>query len=52
MKKIKHWIHPFHDTAMFKKTFPPSLYCYIENMYYTKKKQKQRLAVSAFSTIY
>jgi|UPI00040E7BB7 hypothetical protein len=51
MKKIKHWIHSFHDTVMFKKTFP-HLRIAISKTYIIKKKQKQRLAVSAFSTIY
>ncbi len=49
MKKIKHWIHSFHDTVMFKKNISPSSYRYIENIYYIKKAET---ALSRFCFFY
>ncbi|MGE7868942.1 hypothetical protein ACQKNO_22630 [Bacillus paramycoides] len=56
---FRHWIHPFHDTTSLEESIAPVflslfilfLLLYRKRVLY-KKKQKQLIAVSAFSTIY
>ncbi|KMN42721.1 hypothetical protein [Bacillus sp. LK2] len=56
---FRHWIHPLHDTTSLEDSIAPVflslfilfLLLYRKRVLY-KKKQKQLIAVSAFSTIH